>query len=154
MPGGRAASWHQDHAYWEPELDYRALGVWMPLNNVSVEMGAMQFLPGSQKHGLLAHRQEDAPEHNVLTVAEPIDEARAVACPLKRGGATFHHFETLHFTAPNSTGVPRLAFPMEFQIAPVKRERPLTMPWVDEHRATTGKARPLVYVADGKVMSV
>jgi hypothetical protein len=26
-PGGREVSWHQDHAYWQPELDYCALGV-------------------------------------------------------------------------------------------------------------------------------
>ena len=154
MPGGRAASWHQDHAYWEPELDYHALGVWMALQPVSVEMGAMQFLPGSHKRGLLVHRQEDKPEHNVLTVAGAIDESKAVACPLKQAGATFHHFETLHYTAPNRTSIPRLAFPMEFQVAPVKRERPLAMPWVDEHRATTDASRPFVYVADGKVLSV
>ena len=152
-PGGRAASWHQDHAYWQPELDYCALGVWVPLHDVSVEMGAMQFIPGSHKRGLLVHRHEDAPVHNVLTVREPIDASRAVACPLKTGGATFHHSETLHYTAPNTTNQTRLAFPMEFQLAPVRRKEPERMPWVDEFRAATGP-RPLIYVADGKMITV
>jgi hypothetical protein len=44
-PGGRPALWHQDHAYWQPELDYYALGVWLPMHDVSIEMGAMQFIP-------------------------------------------------------------------------------------------------------------
>jgi hypothetical protein len=152
-PGGRAASWHQDHAYWQPELDYRALGVWLPMHDVSIEMGAMQFIPGSHKRGLLAHRHEDDPVHNVLTVKEPVDVSMAVPCPLKMGGATFHHAETLHYTAPNATNQTRLAFPMEFQIAPVRRSQPEIMPWVDEFRAAAG-TRPLVYVADGKMISV
>ena len=151
QPGGRAASWHQDHAYWQPELDYCALGVWLPMHDVSVEMGAMQFVPGSHKRGLLKHRHEDAPIHNVLALAEPIDTSSAVACPLKMGGATFHHFETLHYTAPNRTNLVRLAFPMEFQVKPVRRKEPVAMPWVDEFRAAAGTP-PLVYVADGKMI--
>jgi ectoine hydroxylase-related dioxygenase (phytanoyl-CoA dioxygenase family) len=47
LPGGREAPWHQDEAYWEPELDYHALGCWLPLHAVTEEMGAMQFIPGS-----------------------------------------------------------------------------------------------------------
>jgi hypothetical protein len=152
-PGGRAASWHQDHAYWQPELDYCALGVWLPMHDVSVEMGAMQFIPGSHKRGLLAHRHEDEPMHNVLAAKDPGDTSKAVACPLKMGGATFHHSETLHYTAPNTTTQTRLAFPMEFQRAPVRRRQPEIMPWVDEFRAATG-SHPLVYVADGKFITV
>jgi len=152
-PGGRAASWHQDHAYWQPEFDYCALGVWLPLHDVTTEMGAMQFIPGSHRRGLLAHRHEDEPKYNVLTVKERIDTSAAVPCPLKMGGATFHHSETLHYTAPNSTRETRLAFPMEFQLAPVRRQKPESMPWVEEFRVASGP-RPLVYVADGKIIAL
>jgi hypothetical protein len=151
-PGGRAASPHQDHAYWQPELDYCALGVWLPMHDVTVEMGCMQFMPGSHKKGLLRHRQEDEPIHNVLTVADPIDMSKMVACPLKTGGCTFHHSETIHYTQPNETNQVRMAFPMEFQLAPVRRKVPEIMPWVDEHRAAAGGNKPLVYVADGKMI--
>jgi ectoine hydroxylase-related dioxygenase (phytanoyl-CoA dioxygenase family) len=148
-PGGRAALWHQDHAYWDPEFDYQALGVWLPMHDVSVEMGAMQFIPGSHKLGLLPHRHADKPEANVLTARDPIDESRAAACPLKRGGATFHHNQTLHYTAPNTTDRPRLAYPMEFQTKPKWRAVPTDMPWVRERRAVVGE-HPLTYVADGQ----
>ena len=37
----------------------------------------------------------------------------AAACPLSAGGATFHHPRTLHYTAPNTTDVPRLAYPID-----------------------------------------
>jgi ectoine hydroxylase-related dioxygenase (phytanoyl-CoA dioxygenase family) len=112
-------------------------------------MGAMQFVPGSHKRGLLPHRHDDDPRANVLTVAEPVDPARAVACPLERGGATFHHYQTLHYTAPNSTDRPRLAYPVEFQVKPVRRSEPRDMPWVRERRAVQADPPP-VYVADGK----
>lgn len=153
-PGGRAASWHQDHAYWQPELDYHALGVWLPMHDVSVPMGAMQFIPGSHKWGLVPHRQEDSPEHNVLTVKNQPDPATAVACPLKMGGCTFHHAETLHYTAPNTTDQVRLAFPTEFQVSPVRRKVPERMPWIEEHRAATGRPVNFSYVADGKMIPV
>jgi len=153
-PGGREVAWHQDHAYWQPELDYYALGVWLPLQDVSVEMGAMQFLPGSHKRGLLRHRHLEDPIHNLLTADEPYDASTAVACPLKAGGATFHHAETLHYTAPNTTDRVRRAFPMEFQLTPVLRETPADMPWMLEHRARLPDPQPLSYVADGKFVRV
>jgi ectoine hydroxylase-related dioxygenase (phytanoyl-CoA dioxygenase family) len=150
-PGGRPALWHQDHAYWEPELDYHAaLGVWLPMHDVSTEMGAMQFVPGSHRLGLLPHKHADAPETNVLTVAVPIEEQKAIACPLKKGGATFHHNETLHYTAPNTTSTTRLAYPIEFQTRPIRREIPLSMPWVDERRAATGTAHDPNVFEDGR----
>ncbi len=152
-PGGRVVPWHQDHAYWLPELDYYGLAVWLPLHDVSTEMGAMQFVPGSHKRGLISHHHTDTPEANLLEVDESVDPTEAVACPLKMGGATFHHAETFHHTAPNTTDMPRLAFPVEFQVAPIKRDVPREMPWVAEHRAATGP-RPLNYVADGKLVTL
>ena len=113
-PGGRAALWHQDHAYWEPEFDYCALGVWLPMHDV--------------------------------------DASKAVACPLAMGGATFHHFQTLHYTAPNIREQPRLAYPVEFQVKPVRRSEPRDMPWVLERRAVTGDDVPGVYIADGQAL--
>ena len=150
-PGGRPVLWHQDHAYWEPEFDYEALGVWLPMHDVTLEMGAMNFLPGSHKRGLVAHKHTDTLEANLLTVAEPVDESRAVACPLRAGGATFHHNETWHYTAPNTTAEPRLAYPMEFQTRPRRRAVPRDMPWVAERRAAVGTP-PFVWVADGKFL--
>jgi len=152
-PGGRSAPWHQDHAYWPPELRFNAVGCWLPLHDVSVEMGAMQFIPGSHRQGLKPHRHADEPRHNLLEVIEPVDPATAVACPLKAGGATFHHPETLHYTAPNETDRPRLAFPMEIETAPIRLETPEDMPWTEAYRDAVGRG-PVVYVADGRVIEV
>jgi hypothetical protein len=41
---------------------------------------------------------------------------------------------------------------MEFQLAPVRRQAPVPMPWVDEYRAAVGGGSPPIYVADGQVI--
>jgi ectoine hydroxylase-related dioxygenase (phytanoyl-CoA dioxygenase family) len=151
-PGGRPALWHQDHAYWQPEFDYVALGCWLPLHDVSVDMGAMQFIPGSHRRGLLPHHHADDPAFNVLEVDAPFDVSTAVACPLPAGGATFHHSETLHYTAPNTTREPRLAYPVEFQTDPVRRAVPDDMPWMEAYRAATGGGSKAFQVADGRMI--
>jgi hypothetical protein len=148
----RVAPWHQDEAYWLPELDYLAVGAWLPLHDVTVERGAMQFIPGSHKGALLTHEHLGDPAGNLL-IAPDADPAAAVACPLTAGGATFHHFRTLHFTAANTTDEPRLAFPMEFQLRPRLRHEPRVTPWVEAYRAATGQTDvPPMYVADGQVV--
>ena len=110
-PGtGRPTYWHQDEAYWEPSVEHRAVGAWMPLTECSVDMGCMQFLPGSHRGEILPHhsRRPDIRPDLYEVIAE-IDDAAAVACPLPAGGATFHHSRTLHYTAPNVTDRPRRA---------------------------------------------
>jgi len=43
-----------------------------------------------------------------------VDVSRAVACPLRAGDVTVHFPRTLHYTGPNLTAVPRLAWSLEF----------------------------------------
>ena len=149
---GSNVPWHQDEAFWEPELEYHALGAWLPLHDVPVEMGCMQFIPGSHKAGVINHLHSGHPSENKL-YAEDVDDSTAVACPLKAGGATFHDKCTLHHSEPNTTDRPRIAFPTEFQLPPRRRATPARRPWVDELRAASPKER-LIYVSDGEVISV
>lgn len=151
-PGGREAPWHQDEAYWDPELTYHALGCWLPLHDVTEEMGTMQFIPGSHKLGVLDHRAEGDPAVHLLTT--DVDTSTRVVCPLRKGGATFHDKNTLHYTAPNRTDRPRLAFPVEFQVAPKLRTDPPHRPWVDEWREISNGSAPVAYPADGRFLPI
>ena len=105
LPGGREAPWHQDEAYWEPELEYHALGCWLPLHDVSEEMGTMQFVPGSHRRGVLPHHPKDGDvKLHLLTV--DVDTSTAVACPLTAGGCTFHTRARCTSPPPTSPTVP------------------------------------------------
>ncbi|MGH9132447.1 MAG: phytanoyl-CoA dioxygenase family protein, partial [Ilumatobacteraceae bacterium] len=155
LPGGRAAPWHQDEAYWEPELEYHALGCWLPLHDVSEEMGTMQFVPGSHRRGVLPHHAKDGDvQLHLLTVDVDVDTSSAVACPLTAGGCTFHHARTLHYTAPNATGRPRLAWPTEFEVMPRRRDTPAERPWVDDWRIASGHGAPSVHPRDGVLVDL
>jgi hypothetical protein len=110
---GSATAWHQDEAYKKPE-DGPSIHFWIPLHDVSVEMGCMQFIPGSHLGPLLPHRLRDPRAHALEAVG--VDESAAVACPLPVGGATVHQTRTLHYTGPNVTEHPRLAWSVEFAL--------------------------------------
>jgi ectoine hydroxylase-related dioxygenase (phytanoyl-CoA dioxygenase family) len=150
----KPAPWHQDEAYWEPEFDYNAIAAWLPLHDVTVERGCMQFIPGSNKGDVLHHGYVGDPIGNLL-IADGVDESKAVPCELAKGGCTFHHPRTLHYTAPNTTDLPRLAYPMEFQLPPVARTTPAqNRPWVYTRREVTNSAAPTHYPRDGKFVPV
>ena len=129
---GHETPWHQDEAYWEPEFDYRALGAWLPLEDVDGNNGCMCFLPGSHRGDVLPHRPVGAdPAVHLLELDCAIDSARAVSVPLRAGGATFHHARTLHATASNRTERPRRVFATEFQTPPQPRGQRAERPWHD-----------------------
>ena len=127
---GATTPWHQDEAYWNPDVEPRSISVWMPLQDVDESNGCMQFIPGSHKTEILPHQPignnpkvhglELAPEANV-------DVSNPVICPLQAGGATFHPSRTLHFTAANHSERPRRAFIMMFG-APAKTREELGLP--------------------------
>jgi hypothetical protein len=130
---GHETPWHQDEAYWEPDFDYRALGAWLPLDDVDQRNGCMCFLPGSHRGDVLPHRHVGGdPAVHLLEIDGGLDVSRAVPVPLRAGGATFHHHRTVHGTAPNTTDRPRRSWATELQTPPVRREQRAERPWVDE----------------------
>jgi ectoine hydroxylase-related dioxygenase (phytanoyl-CoA dioxygenase family) len=110
---GRATAWHQDEAY---TLDPRLVSAhfWVPMQDVTVEMGCMQFIPGSHREPLRPHHQLEHLRHAHALEVDQVDSARAVACPLRAGDMTVHFPRTLHYTGPNLTAIPRLAWSLEF----------------------------------------
>lgn len=150
-PGAPEVPPHQDQAFWPPDYDYASVAAWLPMHDVDGEMGAMQFVPGSHRDGVVPHRHYDDPMERLLTVAAPLDDAAFVACPLRKGGCTFHDPATVHRTGVNTTDRPRLAFPLTVQSAPVRRAVSRVMPWQDEFLAAGGQ-RQTSYVADAKVV--
>jgi Phytanoyl-CoA dioxygenase (PhyH) len=110
---GRATAWHQDGAYSEdPTL--LAVHFWVPIQDVTVEMGCMQFIPGSHREPIRPHHRRERLPHVHALEADDVDTSRAVACPLRAGDATVHFWRTLHYTGANLTPVPRLAWSLEF----------------------------------------
>lgn len=126
----QATPWHQDEAYWDPNMDYNSVSVWVPLQRVTIETGCMWFVPGSHKLEVLRHRSVgNDPRIHALELDEEYDTSTAVACPLPAGGATIHLSRTLHYTGPNNSGAPRRAYIVAFGGTPKARTDGRRFPW-------------------------
>lgn len=108
-PGGGPTPWHQDQHYWPLDTSNTAT-MWMPLVDVTPDMGTMQFASGSHKDGYagempISDESESRLHEHIRTRGYAITEPRA----LEAGDATFHYGWTLHRAPANITGRAREA---------------------------------------------
>ena len=138
---GNETPWHQDEAYWNPEVLPHSLSVWLPLDKATLESGCLQFIPKSHKGAVRWHRHidDDPLVHGLVT--DDVDVSEAAACPIPAGGATFHHCRTLHYSAPNSTPEVRRAYILVFSGPPRKLDKPAHRPWQTEEQEALAAIR-------------
>jgi ectoine hydroxylase-related dioxygenase (phytanoyl-CoA dioxygenase family) len=137
---GGETPWHQDEAFYPKYTDYQSITIWMPLQPVDARNGCMELIPGSHRNRLLNHRSiNDDPRIHGLE-AEGADASLAVRCPLEAGGATVHHFRTLHHAGPNLSEGPRRAYALGFGVRSAKYLLRQEFPW-NEQRATAREQR-------------
>lgn len=105
--GGGHTPWHQDQYYW-PIDTTNTITMWMPLVDISVEMGMLTFASGSQELGFMGNlaisdKSEEILGNVVKEKGYPITRAET----MKAGDATFHAGWTLHAAPSNSSGTMR-----------------------------------------------
>lgn len=109
-----ATAWHQDCAYKRITRTPRRLHWWLPLQDVNIQNGCMQFVRGSHLGPVQAHAPRSPRAHALQTYLPP--GAVPVVCPLEAGGATIHLPKTLHYTGPNNTDTTRYAWIVQFGV--------------------------------------
>ncbi|MNI16008.1 hypothetical protein D3C73_693270 [compost metagenome] len=101
----------------------------------------MQFLPGSNKWHVLEHRSPGGDKTlHPLECCGDFRRDQAVAEPLDPGGITVHDARTLHFTGPNTSPSPRLAYILIYNTPPVYKPGRREFPWL-EGRWTDSQTR-------------
>lgn len=104
---------HQDNAYFCQEPP-DVLTVWVALDEVTPENGAVQYVAGSHRDGLKVHTPSGV-KGNSFGLAEEVEETTATPALLKAGDVLIHHCQTIHFSAPNVSDQPRLGLLMVFR---------------------------------------
>ena len=114
---GAEKPWHQDNAYfdWTP-LD-GVLGVWIALDQATVENGCMQILPGSHHAGPVPHYHV----RDCQLVDQTSRADRAEVVPLAPGGALFFSALLQHGTPPNRSADRRRALQFHYAAAHCRR---------------------------------
>ena len=118
----RKVSWHQDASYW-PLTPTKTITVWLALDDVSAQNGAMKFIPGSHHHGQIPSQPSDVEEHNVLnqTVSRPEDWGEnAVNVELKAGQISIHSDLLLHGSEPNLSTTDRRGLTLRYMPSDVQ----------------------------------
>jgi ectoine hydroxylase-related dioxygenase (phytanoyl-CoA dioxygenase family) len=101
-PGGKRTPWHQDYYYW-PLATEHTVTMWMPLVDVTTEMGSMSFVQGS--HIDSAYEQlpisDTSQEYFERVIKE--QQSKVSSYSLKAGDATFHSGRALHAAHANAS---------------------------------------------------
>lgn len=153
-PKGGKTPWHQDQFYWNLDTD-KMITMWMPLVDVSEEMGLISFATGSHKEKLVENISISDESEAIYT--EFIEQKKFPISKtkyMKAGDATFHSGWTIHSAGENKSEIAREVFTIiyfadgarvtepvnEFQKADHER-------WLDGieiGRAATGKLNPIL----------
>jgi len=102
---GREKPWHQDNAYFNYPVDALVVGVWIALDDATIENGCMRFLPGQHRGGPKVHfMRRDWQLCDTDTLGQ-----QPLAAPLEPGGLLLFNGLLPHGTPHNSSGQRRRA---------------------------------------------
>lgn len=101
--GGGFTPWHQDQYYW-PLDTTNTITMWMPMMDITTDMGMLTFASGSFRDGLvknleISDESEKALDNYVSQKKYPI----FMPSFMSAGDATFHYGLTLHKAPGNSS---------------------------------------------------
>ncbi|NOV00958.1 phytanoyl-CoA dioxygenase family protein [Paenibacillus planticolens] len=115
--GGGEKPWHQDMAYGNLTYSKAVIGVWIALDEATIDNGCMHVIPKSHQEGATPHYA--VRDWQLCDTQVPVE--RDVQVPLLPGGVLFFHGMLYHGTPSNFSPMRRRA--LQFHYAPASAER-------------------------------
>lgn len=101
--GKPGQAWHQDEDY-IPTRDRSLCGVWIALDDATLENGCLWIIPGSQQRGILWPQEWHGDKRFDCALQSqnfPYTEADEIPVEVKAGSVVFFNGYTLHRSLPN-----------------------------------------------------
>lgn len=115
---GKATPWHEDSAYWDGRISTMAgiCTVWLAIDDVDAENGAMKVIPGSHSNGYSDYEEIDASKNIFGRQIKPeqVDESLAVTFELKANEASLHEARIMHGADANVSSRRRAGYTMRY----------------------------------------
>ena len=108
--------WHQDATYFGL-APFEHVTAWVALTDSTPENGCVQIIPHSHTTGQRPHFDQPDPKTMLSrgqTLADTIDESRAVGLELAAGEVSFHHTLAFHRSGVNRTGERRIGIGVSY----------------------------------------
>ncbi|MEM7534346.1 MAG: phytanoyl-CoA dioxygenase family protein [Chloroflexota bacterium] len=116
-----AVYWHQDASFW-PLTPSKVLTVWIAIDDVDVDNGAMKVFPGTHLMGRIPFEWVTDEEDGVLNqhIHNPEQYADPISVELKAGQISLHTDMLLHGSQPNPSDRRRCGLTIRYMPADVR----------------------------------
>ncbi len=133
---GSGVPYHQDNAYFcqsPPDM----LTVWIAIDSVTVDNGAVHFIKGSHQDGVLPTKRSGVTGNSIGLAEEPtVPKSEQFCAKLEPGDATIHHCNVIHHSDPNTTNHARLGLLLVYRGSHTKNDPLLQAAYTDAVTAT------------------
>lgn len=149
-PGGGPTPWHQDQYYW-PIDTTNTITMWMPLVDITVDMGMLTFASGSHKNGSVFDFEisdESEQEFDKYVNENKYDITRATT--MKAGDATWHYGFTIHNAPGNQSKTMREVITIIYLADNAKITAPKNK-WQENDLKTWLAGKPVGSLADSEL---
>ncbi|MEL6271673.1 MAG: phytanoyl-CoA dioxygenase family protein, partial [Chloroflexota bacterium] len=152
--GGGFTPWHQDQHYWPLATD-NTITMWMPLVDVTQDMGTLQFASGSHVEGYLGDMPiSDESQAKLEAFVKEKGFGLSPIEAMQAGDATFHSGWALHAAGGNSTESMRSVMTIIYyadgtKVAPLDNknrinDRDTWLPGLDEGQLAATELNPVI----------
>lgn len=117
-----AFGWHTDKAYWPSCTSNNMLTAWVPLQDVTIDMGPMIVVENSHNwtfdedlKKFCAAGNKDLKEFENFLEKSKADEYKLIPMTLKKGQLSFHNANSFHASTINTSNLKRITLTIHLQ---------------------------------------